>query len=55
MYDIVYNFITNQFFNTTHELHGLNYILTDITMILFYVCLVSLLVWVFNVVRGCID
>lgn len=52
MYDIVYDFITNSLFNTTAELNGLNLILTDVSMVLIYVVLISMLVWIFNIVRG---
>lgn len=54
MYDIVYNFISNELFNTTSELFGLDVILTHTTMVLFYVCLIMLVVWCFNVVKNCL-
>ena len=55
MYDIVREFITNSLFNTTCELNGLDLILTDVSMVLIYVVLVSMLVWIFNVVRGALS
>lgn len=52
MYDIVYDFITNEFLATTQELNGLNYILTDVSMVLMYVALVMFLIWVVNIAKG---
>lgn len=47
MYTIVYDFINVHLFGGVDSV--LIPILTDVTMILFYVALVNLLIWVFNV------
>ena len=57
MYDLVYDFIMNNFLNTAvHSTHAyydeLGLLLTHITMWLFYICLVALIVHVFNAFRS---
>lgn len=54
MFDIVYNFINEVFFNTSMEVYGLPTILTHITMILFYICLINLVLWCFNLVKSAV-
>lgn len=49
MFDIVYDFIKNSLLNTTVNIFGLDLILTLITIVLFYVFLVKLIIWAFNV------
>lgn len=52
MYDIIYNFISNELINSSVANPDLSLIMTDVTIILMYVCLVMLLVWVINVAKG---
>ena len=52
MYDIIYNFISNELINSSVANPDLASIMTDVSIILIYVCLVMLLVWVVNVAKG---
>lgn len=52
MYDIIYNFISNELINSSVANPDLALIMTDVSIILMYVCLVMLLVWVINVAKG---
>jgi hypothetical protein len=55
MYDIVYDFIIDTFLDTAGPIpqyyNSLALLLTHVTMILFYIALVSLIVHVFNAFR----
>lgn len=52
MYDIIYNFISNEFINSSVANPELALIMTDVSIVLVYVCLIMLLVWVVNVAKG---
>lgn len=52
MYDIIYNFISNELINSSLASPDLAFIMTDVSIILIYVCLVMLLCWVINVAKG---
>ena len=45
MYDLIYEFITNDLIGTSQEVFGLNTILTHISIILFFIFLVKVLIW----------
>ena len=52
MYDLIYDFISNNLINSTIADSNLALIMTDVSIVLIYVCLVMLLVWVVNVAKG---
>lgn len=55
MYDLVYDFISNNLLNTTQDTYNLATILSIITICLFYYCLVKLVFFVFNFAKGFLD
>lgn len=52
MYDLVYDFISNSLLNTTADTYNLASILSITTCVLFYFCLVRLVVWVFDFAKN---
>lgn len=54
MYDIVYDFIKNILFNTEANLYGIDTILTQVVMVLFFIALINLVVWCFNIMKSLI-
>lgn len=52
MYDLIFDFINNTLINSSSADVNLSYIMTDVTIVLMYVCLVMLLIWCVNVAKG---
>lgn len=52
MYDLIYDFIQNNLINSTLANENLASIMTDVSIVLIYVALVSLLIWVVDIAKG---
>lgn len=52
MYNLIYEFIANELINSSMANPDLALIMTDVSIVLIYVCLVMMLVWVVNIAKG---
>lgn len=52
MYDIVFDFISNNLINSTLDTYNLASILSITTIVLFYIALVKLVIWIFDFAKN---